>query len=197
MTTGFASAMFGPASAGERQFAGATSPADVAARLQRLAEIGGKNSVCYVYGAGGQPRALYRSLRGRDGIEVIFDDDGLPRRNASFGQIVFLPTLWLLTRVIPARRGLVRIDDRALLPTVFESLIENNTAAVFLFDRHLESEFISRVRGCDGHSDWRFGIQSDPAFLVYLVDGDSHESESGFTEAAAIGPECRQHLFDD
>ncbi len=138
--------------------------------------------VCYVLGTGNHPRSSYADLHGQPGIRVVYYESVLPRG----------------LRFIPSYRGFVKIDEPLALGDVFRKLIDRSTAIVLIFDAVLEPAFVESIRGLGKQTDYSFGIEADPGYLIYLVDADRDDSPTGmvhFLSYGKIGP--WKTMFED
>lgn len=134
-----------------------------------------RGQVGYVFGAGGHPKSSYTDMEGTQGIRVVFSESVLPR-GLGF---------------IPSYRGLVKADHPGALEGVFRKLMEQSTVIALIFDEKLETAFLESVRAIDVHGDHSFGIKTDPAHLIYLVDEDRGDSPTGmvhYMAYSASGP---------
>jgi hypothetical protein len=122
--------------------------------------------VCYVLGTGKQPRSTYSKLKAQDGVQVVDCGSLLP------------PGL----RWLPSYRGLVRIDDPSKLRVVFDQIVSQSDAVVYIFDASLEASFIEAVKSRKEPRDYSFGVKQDPGYLIYLVDEDRDDSPTGAVE---------------
>lgn len=144
--------------------------AEILGKLERSG-YSGEGRVCYVFGMGAQSRSAYADLEVRAGISVVHYESILPR----------------LLRFVPGYRGLVKIEEPSMLRVVFENLMESSTAGAYVFDAAHEARFVDAVRDVDKSRDRSFGIESDPGYLIYLVDADRDDSPTGMVDFLSYG----------
>jgi hypothetical protein len=152
----------------DEEFARFVSESYVEGMLALLMESGYSNlgKVCYISGSGGQPRSVYRDMKRQPGVHVV-----------SYGSL--FPPLWFL----PGYRGLVRIDDPSKLFVIFDQVVSQSMAVVYIFDASLETSFLEAVKRLyKDPRDHSFGVKKDPGYLIYLVDEDRYDSPTGAVE---------------
>lgn len=130
---------------------------------------------CYIYGMGAHPRSTYARLMGRDGISVVWTASVLPGPAR------------ILSRVVASHAGLVRVDDPALIPETFSTLVHASMAGLYLFHPSLEDSFVSRATAAPGPTSYDLGVKEDSGYLIYVVDADSAESGTGMYEIVSHG----------
>jgi hypothetical protein len=144
------------------------SESDVEQMLAQLTKSGYPDlgKVCYISGSGGQPRCVYRDMKREPGVRVV-----------SYRSV--FPPLWFL----PSYGGLVRIDDPSKLYVVFDQVVSQSMAVVYIFDASLEASFLeAAVKRENEHGDCSFVVKRDPGYLIYLVDEDRDDSPTGAVE---------------
>ena len=152
----------------DEEFARFVFDSDVERTLALLMKSGYSDlgKVSYILGSGGQPKSTYSELKRQNGVHVVDYRSLLP------------PGL----RWLPGYRGLVRIDDPSKLFVVFDQVVSQSTAIVYIFDHSLETSFLEAVKHGKEPRDYSFGVKKDPGYLIYLVDEDRDDSPTGAVE---------------
>ena len=152
----------------DKEFARFVSESDVERLLALLMKSGYSDlgKICYVLGTGKQPRSTYSELKAQNGVHVVEYRSLLP------------PGL----RWLPSYRGLVRIDDPSKLFVIFDQVVSQSEAVVYIFDASLETSFLEAVKCGKEPRDYSFGVKKDPGYLIYLVDEDRDDSPTGAVE---------------
>ena len=145
--------------------------------LERLAQARSlhPDRVCYVFGMGAQPRHVYASLHGKEGIQLLFFRSLLPWY------------LRWLSGLVGSYEGLVRIDDLSQLPAVFLSLMDRSMVGVYIFAAGEEDHFLTGVRSMANRRQFDLGVKNDPGYCFYIVDADNSESSTGLIEIVSYG----------
>ena len=138
--------------------------------------------VCYVFGAGSQPKSSFTELDRQTGVHVVHFESVLPRG----------------LRFIASFRGLVKINEPSALGGAMRKLMDQATVTALIFDAAFEGAFVESVRNIDKHGDHSFGIKADPGHMIYLVDGDRDDSPTGMVHFLSYGVDGPwKELFDD
>lgn len=139
--------------------------------------------VCYVFGMGAQPRHVYTSLQGKNGIQLLFFRSLLPWY------------LRWLSGLVGSYEGLVRIDDLSQLPAVFLSLLDRSMVGVYIFSAADENHFLSGIRCKSNRRQFDLGVKGDPGYCFYIVDADNSESSTGLIEIVSYGIDTPDDLI--
>lgn len=130
---------------------------------------------CYVYGMGAHPRSTYQKISEKSGVELVLCRSVLPGAWKFFSPI------------IASYEGVIKINDPYKLTDVFLPLMKLAMVGVYIFDASLKVDFVERIRDGSGKKSYDFGITKDDGYIIYMVDGDSEESPTGYVEVINYG----------
>jgi len=166
---------------------GLVSEADVSAHLDRVLDcvLASQPSYRWYLWGGNQPKSFFQELEARSGDSYRVLCYASPARGV----------LKIVGRVIPSYAGLVEITsrDRDQIKDLFFSVGE--MAMIRLYGFRLDSvaeEFVTTVSHdifATGHVDGVV-VETDPAYISYVVDLDSSDAEGGLYERVACGPDA-------
>jgi hypothetical protein len=155
-------------------------------RVFRLSELllGKTGLSYYVLGEGGMPTGTYERLSGMAGVTVVRQGSCMPQ------------ALFFLRGIVASECGLVRLDDVSALPGVFGTLIERSMAIVFVMPSGKGEAFVARSGERNRDSGFDHGVRAIENHVVYLVDADNHESETGVVEYVSCRIACDDDIVD-
>ena len=141
-----------------------------------------KNSCCYVYGYGKQPKATYRQLKSLSGSDLVWYGIKGPA--------------WVkfLSFAVAAYSGLLKVRDVNSIPELIKVLGRMSMVGVFFFDCKLESEFVSYIKSFEGWdvSPEDFICENDASGFSLLLDNDNSELKSGALGIVKYGNDCHE-----
>ena len=137
---------------------------------------------CYVYGMGGQPKALYEGLQTQSGVLVLWFDSIAPK------------WLRLIPGGVPSHSGLIKITDLSKLEGIFLLVSESSMAGIYFFKNALLEGFLSLVRVNASLAVIDQHVQTDNRCLIYQLDSNNASSETGQFEFLFAGDQCRAEV---
>ena len=166
------------------EFGGAVDMELVEHRVSRLAELLSlrKDISCFVLGDGGMPLGTYDSLSKMSSIKILNKSSRMPL------------ALFFLRGVVASECGLVKLEDVSALPFVFGKLIEQSMAIIFVLPSDKEGVLVDRVKKRNRDFGFDYGMRMIDNHLIYLVDADNAESETGIAEYFSCGIACDSNL---
>ncbi|HEY2335847.1 MAG TPA: hypothetical protein VGI18_00570, partial [Burkholderiales bacterium] len=147
---------------------------EVVERLSRSSSLA-DGRVCYVHGQGGRPIGTYEQLKKQDGIEIVFARTLLPR------------FIGFLQYVVASHEGLVKINDRSVLPKVFSELMHLASVGIYCVGSSFESNLVRLASESALPRQQDLGVKADPGYMYYIVDADNAESPTGVLEIISHG----------
>lgn len=155
-------------------------------RVSRLSELLQQKTglLCYILGEGGMPKGTYERLSGMAGVTVVRQGGCMPQ------------ALFFLRSIVASERGLVRLDDVSTLPNVFDTLIEQSMAIIFVIPSDEGDAFVARSGERSRDSRFDHGVRAVESHVVYLVDADNDESKTEVVEYVSCGIACDDDIVE-
>jgi hypothetical protein len=136
-----------------------------------------------VYGYGSQTKSQYKEIENLDGVEV-------PWHGNFYGPWWIAPIALLAA----SRGGLVKINNPEMLEKVFVKLSSLAMVEMFFFSSNLYEELIPYVKKNTWNSFPGLVASKDESYFSFGFDGDSDNSEGGFSSWSAVGNKCPEVL---
>ncbi len=141
-----------------------------------------EGAVCYLHGMGAQVKSTYASLPPSADYELQWYDSVL--------------TGWWrpLRHVMASYEGLIKIKaSKSILP-LFEKVVENSMAGLFIFSAADEGDFVQAVTKDRDASRADAIVKRSDHFLCYYIDADNEESDTGRYEILSYGINCKASI---
>jgi hypothetical protein len=131
--------------------------------------------LCYALGFGDKPKTFYAELARIPGVEVVFC------------RSLIHWVLGFLRLIAASYEGLVKINDPQKIKDVFFKMMNLSMVALYIFDAELEQEVIAEAKKSSFRRAFDLGVPQDKGYIIYLVDGDSTQSPTGYLENVSYG----------
>lgn len=130
--------------------------------------------ICVVYGAGAQPKSIYKDLKKLNGIRVLWFRS-------------MLKSFWRIFQyLIASYEGVIIIEKTDVLYNIFEILIHQSMASVYIIQKKNLNFFLEMLKISDIDLLNKL-LAVDNQAVIYTVDADNFESKTGIVETLTTG----------
>lgn len=150
----------------------------IARHLAQVSDLVAGPRVCLAYGYGSQPRAVYRQLRTRTGLRVLWQ--------ATFGPLWLRP----LASLFAGQGGLIQVLDPHDVPTLVDALSDLAMTELYSCSAERLSDVVDLVRRDGWRSFIGPVIGRDSDYFCFGVDGDAHSTPTRHVAWISYGSDC-------
>lgn len=147
-------------------------------RLSRISaalkEISNDYAIVIV-GMGGKTKSIYKALASNPDVILHWSGSILPNY------------LKLLGHLISSESGVIEVKGLNSLTDVFELVVEQSMAGVYVFPKNYLTTFVNGVANRAAKNGFDYGIKSFSDYFYYIVDADNFESSTGVYEIVSYG----------